>query len=130
QAATADQDHSYTQEQIAYNHGKMDLFPATVGQYVAPDGSQAMQQTSKALNLAYFDGNTVTAIWNYAQRYAMSDRFFQSTFGPSVVGALNLVSGQTNGIAAVKNGAAPNVLVEGGAGSFTVQGDVDPIGDI
>ena len=130
QAATADQDHSYTQEQIAYNHGKMDLFPATIGQYVAPDGSLAMQQTSKSLNLAFYDGNTVTAIWNYAQRYAMSDRFFQSTFGPSVVGALNLASGQTNGIAAVKNGAAPNVLVDGGAGSYTVQGDVDPIGDI
>lgn len=130
QAATADQDHSYTQEQVAYNHGKMDLFPATVGQFVAPDGSLAMQQTSKSLNLAYYDGNTVTAIWNYAQRYAMSDRFFQTTFGPSVVGALNLVSGQTNGITHVKNGAAPNVLVDGGAGSFTVQGDVDPIGDI
>jgi phospholipase C len=129
QAATADQDHSYTQEQIAYDHGKMDLFPATVGQFVAPDGSLALQ-TNKALNLAYFDGNTVTAIWNYAQRFSMSDRFFQTTFGPSVLGALNLVSGQTNGVTHVKNGASPNVLIDGGAGSLTVIGDVDPIGDI
>lgn len=129
QAATADQDHSYTQEQIAYDHGKMDLFPATVGQYVAPDGSLATSAT-KSLNLAYFDGNTVTAVWNYAQRFAMSDHFFQTTFGPSVVGALNLVSGQTNGVTHIKNGSSPNVLIDGGAGSFTVLGDVDPIGDI
>ena len=129
QAATADQDHSYTQEQMAYDHGKMDLFPATVGQFVAPDGSLALQP-SKSLNLAYFDGNTVTAIWNYAQRFAMSDRFFQTTFGPSVPAALNLISGQTNGVTHVKNGSSPNVLIDGGAGSLTVIGDVDPIDDI
>jgi phospholipase C len=129
QAATADQDHSYQQEQIAYDHGKMDLFPATVGQFVAPDGSPAAQ-SAKSLNLAYFDGNTVTAIWNYAQRFSMSDRFFQTTFGPSVLGALNLVSGQTNGVTHIKNGASPNVLIDGGAGSLTVVGDVDPIGDV
>jgi phospholipase C len=47
-----------------------------------------------------------------------------------VLGALNLVAGQTNGVVAVKNGASPNVLIDGGAGSYTVIGDVDPIGDI
>lgn len=129
QAATADQDHSYTQEQLAYNHGRMDFFPGSLGQGDTPPGGRA-HQAPKSLNLAYFDGNTVTALWNYAQRYAMSDRFFQSTFGPSVLGALNLVSGQTNGVIAVKNGASPNVLIDGGAGSYTVIGDVDPIGDI
>ena len=40
------------------------------------------------------------------------------------------MSGQTNGVTHVKNGASPNVLIDGGAGSFTVIGDVDPIGDI
>jgi phospholipase C len=129
QAATADQDHSYTQEQMAYDHGKMDLFPGSLGQGDTPPGGRA-RQAPRSLNLAYFDGNTVTAIWNYAQRFAMSDHFFQSTFGPSVLGALNLVSGQTNGIAAVKNGASPNVIIDGGAGSYTLLGDVDPIGDI
>ncbi len=129
QAATPDQDHSYTQEQMAYDHGKMDLFPSSVGKSLPPDGSKAAFATN-ALNLAYFDGNTVTAIWNYAQRYAMNDHFFQATFGPSVLGAINLVSGQTNGVTRVKNGASPNVIIDGGAGSFTVIGDVDPIGDI
>ena len=129
QAATADQDHSYTQEQLAYDHGKMDFFPGSLGQGDTPPGGRA-RQAPKSLNLAYFDGNTVMALWNYAQRFAMSDHFFQTTFGPSVLGALNLVSGQTNGVAAVKNGSSPNVLIDGGAGSYTVLGDVDPIGDL
>jgi phospholipase C len=47
--------------------------------------------------MGYFDGNTVTALWNYAQNFAMSDNFFGSTFGSSTPGAINLVSGQTHG---------------------------------
>ena len=38
-----------------------------------------------------YDGNTVTALWNYAQHFAMSDNSFSSTFGPSTPGALNLI---------------------------------------
>ena len=45
----------------------------------------------------YFDGNTVTALWNYAQNYAMSDNNFDPQFGPSTPGALNLISGNTGG---------------------------------
>src|SRR5262249_6862617 len=44
-----------------------------------------------------FDGNTVTAMWNYAQRFAMSDNSWDTTYGPSTPGALNLASGQTAG---------------------------------
>jgi phospholipase C len=47
--------------------------------------------------MSYFDGNTVAALWNYAQHYAMSDNHFASNWGSSAVGALNLVSGQTHG---------------------------------
>ena len=43
----------------------------------------------------YYDGNTVTALWNYAQHYAMSDNSFGTTFGPSAPGAINLVAGDT-----------------------------------
>jgi hypothetical protein len=32
--------------------------------------------------MGYFDGNTVTAMWNYAQHFAMSDNHFATTFGP------------------------------------------------
>jgi phospholipase C len=45
--------------------------------------------------MVYCDGNTGTALWNYAQYFAMSDRSFGTTFGPSTPGALNLVSGNT-----------------------------------
>jgi phospholipase C len=44
----------------------------------------------------YYDGNTVTALWNYAQNFAMSDNSYGTTFGPSTPGALNLISGQTH----------------------------------
>ena len=48
--------------------------------------------------MGYYDGNTVTAFWNYAQRFAMSDNSYDTNFGPSTDGALNLISGQLNGV--------------------------------
>jgi phospholipase C len=45
----------------------------------------------------YFDGNTVTGLWNYAQRFAMSDNFYGTGFGQSTPGALNLAVGNTYG---------------------------------
>jgi hypothetical protein len=45
--------------------------------------------------MGYFDGNTVTALWNYAQHNAMSDNSDSTYFGPSTVGAIDLISGQT-----------------------------------
>ena len=48
--------------------------------------------------MGYYDGNTVTALWNYAQNYAMSDNFFDTEFGVTVEGHMNLLSGQTNGL--------------------------------
>jgi hypothetical protein len=44
------------------------------------------------LVMDYYDGNTVTALWNYAQHFAMNDNSFNTTFGPSTPGALNLVA--------------------------------------
>ena len=46
--------------------------------------------------MGYFDGNTVTALWNYAQHYALSDNSYSTMFGPSTVGALNLIAGTTS----------------------------------
>ena len=48
--------------------------------------------------MGYYDGNTVTALWNYAQRFAMNDNSYDTNFGPSTPGAINLISGQTNGV--------------------------------
>ena len=115
QAVTADQNHDYTAEESAFDAGLLDLFPLNTG-----GGSN--------LVMGYYDGNTVTGLWNYAQRFAMSDNAYSTTFGPSTPGVINLVSGQTNGVVQTLNGTGDEV--DGGNGSLTVIGDPDPIGDV
>jgi phospholipase C len=137
QAFTADQNHGYTEEQRAFNAGLMDSFPQFTGlpavatQKFYPKSMlgaplEYLHQT-KGLVMAYFDGNTVTALWNYAQRYALSDNSYASTFGQSTQGAIELISGQTNGVTDQINAA--NDLVDGGNGTYTEVDDADPIGD-
>jgi phospholipase C len=126
-AATADQDHSYNQEQLAFDGGAMDLFPRSVGAADSPGLGSGIAATT-GLTMAYYDGNTVTAIWNYAQHYAMSDRFFGTTFGPSTLGAINLISGQTNGV--VNDGNAAGNMVSDGNGGFTLIRNAAPVNDI
>ena len=48
------------------------------------------------LAMGYYDGNTVTGMWNYAQHFSMSDNFFGTEYGTTVMGHLNLISGQTH----------------------------------
>jgi phospholipase C len=116
QAVTSDQDHDYTAEQQAFDSGLMDLFPTFAG----GNSNETM---------GYFDGNTTTALWNYAQSFAMSDNSYGTTFGPSTPGLLNLVSGQTNGVTSTLNGTSDEV--NGGSdGSLTMIGDADPLGDV
>ena len=94
QATTCDMDHNYTDEQAAYHAGQVDLVLqklSSTAANCAPDKSTVM---------GYFDGNTVTGLWNYAQHFAMSDNFFNTTYGPSSPGAINLVSGNTYGVLA------------------------------
>jgi phospholipase C len=124
QAATADQNHGYTEEQLAFHAGLMDSFPQYTG---LPSAPPVVVQQTKKIVMAYFDGNTVTALWNYAQRYAMSDNSFASTFGQSTQGAIELISGQTNGVTDQINAAGD--LVDGGNGTYTEIADADPIGD-
>jgi phospholipase C len=128
QAVTSDQNHDYMAEQQAFDMGALDLFPAFVGTPGPPPTGIPIVSTP-GLNLGYFDGNTVTALWNYAQFYAMSDNSYSTTFGPSSVGAINLISGQTNGVSSTLNGTGDEVG-GGSDGSLTVIGDPDPIGDV
>ena len=53
--------------------------------------------TNKGVVMGYYDGNTVTAMWNYAQNFAMSDNSWSTSFGPSAPGAINLVAGTMSG---------------------------------
>ncbi len=134
QAATASQDHGYKAEQAAFNHLAMDLFPLHTGR--ASKGGAGSFAT-KGQVMGYYDGNTVTALWNYAQHFAMNDKSFGTTFGPSTPGAINLVSGQTNG-AILPPGAvidpdgsyARGGVVPDGAGGWTAIADPDPTGDV
>ena len=94
QALTCDNDNHYSDEQRAYNGGLMNQFALLS----APPGPTCMPPVYiPNLAMGYYDGNTVTAMWNYAQHFAMSDNFFASTFGTTVMGHLNLISGQTHG---------------------------------
>jgi phospholipase C len=133
QAGTGDQDHNYGPEQVAFDNGKMDLFPLSVG---VADSASLVNETAApgivgttALNMGYYDGNTVTAEWNYAQHYALNDHSFGTTFGASTQGAINVISGQTNGAVVTLPGAASAVIADG-QGGFTLIGDTDPADDV
>jgi phospholipase C len=126
-AATADQNHDYHAEQRAFDGGAMDLFPFSVGAADGPGMGTGIAATT-GLTMGYYDGNTVTALWNYAQHYAMSDRFFGTTFGPSTIGAVNLISGQTNG--AINDANAGGLMVSDGSGGYSLIANADPVNDV
>ncbi|MGA8451322.1 MAG: alkaline phosphatase family protein [Candidatus Acidiferrales bacterium] len=127
---TCDQTHRYTPEQQAFDSGLMDKFP----QFTAVPCTQAtaggaliypsLAPLGPGVVMGYYDGNTVTALWNYAQYFSMSDNFHGSTFGPSAVGAINLASGMTGNV---------NLSVDDSYGDLasdvvnnTIVGDPDP----
>jgi phospholipase C len=124
EALTCDQNHGYTAEQEAEDNGAMDKFVqdteqddcSTTGEYYGPPG----------IVMDYYDGNTVTGLWNYAQNYAMSDNNWDPTFGPSTEGAIDVSSGlSSHGYAVTPAGvktADPGAITAGG----TVYGDLDP----
>lgn len=136
QAMTCDQNHSYGPEQYAADGGKADKYVENTevnkcsGLFGEP-----------GLVMDYYDGNTVTGLWNYAQHYALNDKSFSSVYGPSTPGALNLVSGQTHGVISVdpasgtenpKQTATPDsytVLSPDAQGVGTVVNDPDPAYD-
>jgi phospholipase C len=112
--ALCDPDHDYTAIQKSFNGGLMDKF-------VQNSGLMFQKGCHPSLVMGYFDGNTVTALWNYAQHYAMSDNFYSTNIDPSLPGHLNLISGQTHG-------AIPNNIPENVANG-TVIGDIDAVYD-
>jgi phospholipase C len=153
EAATCDQDHGYTAEQSAFDHGLMDKFVQDTGngltlQQCLTNEGNPTPATGTSPNFAvmdYYDGNTVTGLWNYAQHFALSDNSYGTNFGPSTPGAINVTSGQTYGAicgpsTAVINASpcsgtpgsatntAPGASVAPGGGS--VYSDSDPYYDV
>jgi len=130
-SVTCDQNHSYTPEQQALDHGLVDKFPESTG-----SGGPGCNDYGKGTGvvMGYFDGNTVTAMWNYAQHYAMSDNSYGTMFGPSAVGALNLIAGTTATATLFPtkpNGAAASAAgnIANGSNTGPVIGDPRPAGD-
>jgi phospholipase C len=126
EALTCDQDHHYGDEQAAMNGGLMDKFVEKTNR----ESCTSPQFYKPGLVMDYYDGNTVTALWNYAQHFAMSDNSYSTTFGPSTPGALNLVSGQTWG--AISTDPANDtygVVSPDANGIGTVVNDPDPTYD-
>ncbi|HEY1419601.1 MAG TPA: alkaline phosphatase family protein [Candidatus Dormibacteraeota bacterium] len=126
---TCDENHNYNSEQKAFDGGAMDKFVQTVGTSSGTSGTG--QPCSPNDVMKYYDGNTVTAYWNYAQQFSMSDNSFSSTFGPSSPGAINLISGNTGTVGLSVNGATTNGFdtVPDGKGGFSLIGDAQPYYD-
>ncbi len=129
QNSTCDMNHGYTAEQSAFDGGAMDRFVQFTDNSGSPTALRCTgKQTAKTdfAVMDYYDGNTVTALWNYAQRFSMSDHSFSTGFGPSTPGAINVVAGNTYG-ATCTSGA---VYCAAGATTGTIIGDPQPTGDI
>jgi phospholipase C len=137
---TCDQDHNYNDEQRAFDGGLMDKFPATVGNGSGTSPENQPCVASDVMN--YYDGNTVTALWNYAQEYALSDNSWETTFGPSSPGAINLVSGNTGNVDMTHTANSPSKannsnppkslnadLTADGNGGFSLTSDAQPYWD-
>jgi phospholipase C len=124
EALTCDQNHSYTPEQEAFDGGLMnDFVQKTTGSSCSETGAiNSSKYGPKGIVMDYYDGNTVTALWDYAQHYALNDNSYGNQFGPSSPGAVNLVSGDTEG--AEVHGGTSSAVVNG-----VLQGDGEPYYD-
>jgi phospholipase C len=131
EALTSDQNHGYTPEQQAVDNGKMDMFVQKT-ESATPSAGCAPEFCPPGIVMDYYDGNTVTGLWNYAQNYAMSDNDWDTTFGPSTPGALNVISGDTGGAKALTPVWSPTPSQPATSTAIndgSMNGDVDPYFD-
>jgi len=129
---TCDQNHDYTPEQFAFDNGKMDQFTVAGGTATTSGTGPTGQACQASDVMNYYDGNTVTGLWNYAQHFAMSDNSFGTTFGPSAPGAVNLVSGNTGGVDtahSVRGALTDGDTVADGTGGQSLISDAQPYWD-
>jgi phospholipase C len=134
---TCDQDHDYSDEQQAFDNGKMDHFVQSVGTdggSTTPFGTPCKAATV----MDYYDGNTVTAMWNYAQNFSLEDNSFGTTFGPSAPGAINVTSGDTGNVDMTHTANNPSIststspdgdLTPDGHGGYSLTSDAQPYWD-
>lgn len=111
QVETTEPKHHYNQLQLEAHGGLLDQFVQTNG--------------GDPTCMGHFDGNTVTAIWNYAQNFATSDNFFSTTMTPSTPGHINLISGLTHGVIPANLTIGSEIVTVDG----TLIGDPEPAFD-
>jgi phospholipase C len=139
EALTSDQNHAYTPEQDAVDNGKLDKF-VQYTESATPTNGCGVEYCPPGIVMDYYDGNTVTALWNYAQYYSLSDNNYDTSFGPSSPGALNVTSGNTSGAKALNPAWDPTdpgapatsssiVDVNSSTGLGVLYGDNDPYYD-
>jgi phospholipase C len=121
---TCDQNHDYTPEQQAADSGLMDAFPEFTATSCSSKTFADVSGLGAGIVMGYYDGNTVTALWNYAQFFALDQNFFGTNYGPSTPGALNVTSGM-NGNA----DPATEINTGGDVVDNVVIGDADPYYD-
>lgn len=128
---TCSQNHDYTPEQQAFDSGLMDKFPEFTAAICSSNPNSDVSKLGAGVVMGYYDGNTVTGLWNYAQYFSLNDNFFDTNFGPSTPGAINVVSGMTGG--ADPNATTANAISNGDVivtkGAESVIGDADPYYD-
>ena len=105
----------------------MDLFPLYTGVAGPPPAAAAVVTTTGLVD-GLLRRQHRHRLWNYAQHYAMSDNSYGTNFGPSTAGAINLISGQTNGVTRSMRNAAR--CIADGNGGLHLIGDADPAGDV
>jgi phospholipase C len=120
QALTCSPRHDYQTQQLAMNRGALNRFNETTGAACPRDPGLAM---------GYFDDSTVTALWNYAERFTLADNFHVTGIGGSTPGHLNLVAGNTAGATPTEmpNPSTPGLLY---VSQGTVVDDPDPAPDM
>jgi phospholipase C len=137
---TCDQDNHYGPEQAAFDGGAMDGFVPHTG---TGSGSSDFNQPCQASTVMdYYDGNTVTAMWNYAQHFAMSDNSYETTFGGTGPGHINIASGNTtvdmshhSGTLTIATAASPdkqltpNGLTTNGQPGYSLTNNANPYWD-
>jgi phospholipase C len=124
---TCDANHAYHEELLARNQGLMNKYveygaDAPAAEALDPKTKRLEAEATAELfchrnaqgnydtDLGYFDGNTVTALWHYAQYFALSDNFFATMAGESTRGHLNLVSGDAYGAVCAPANHKPDVV--------------------
>jgi len=92
EALTCDRDHGYTAEQKAFDGDRTDR----CGEFTGQDVGSPPEIGMPGPVMDYSDGHTVTAPWNYAQRFALSDDSFDANAG-SLMGMFDFAHGEAHG---------------------------------